>query len=160
MEWSAFTDALAVASQLETRVVAVLRESPWFLAQATDPRNTLEKQEQVRQQLFSKNPCDLDPACLRIVQKAIAGDRCAADRFIEGTMETVSKHAPGTNMSLERLLALIRAAAAGGCSRKSRAACVLINGLLTQLMRMHLDAGLPDKRGRHARPSAPTSPPH
>jgi len=63
----------------------------------------------------------------------------------------MAKYCPATNFSLERLLALIRAASPKCKGRKPTATKVIARGMLTQMMRQHLDNGLKDHRGQEKR---------
>jgi len=72
----------------------------------------------------------------------------AVDDVAEGLLDVLSDKTPGTNMSMERLLSLIRAAVRQQAGRKPRASKVISHGYLAQLMRQHLGKGLPDNRGK------------
>ena len=69
---------------------------------------------------------------------------------IDGFMSSLAVHSHGTNMGLERLLALIRSATPTTKGRKPRASKVIVRGSLTQSLRKHTGYGLLDKRG-HAK---------
>ena len=76
----------------------------------------------------------------------------AYEEFVEGPLQRVCQLSEVTNMGLERLLALIRASTPERKGRRPRATNIACRGVLTQLMRRHLDAGLEDHRGQIRRP--------
>jgi hypothetical protein len=73
------------------------------------------------------------------------------DEVAAGILQAVAKYSQGTNMSLERLLALVRSASPTVKGRKPRASKMVVRGHLTQLIRDHLDAGMADNRGQESR---------
>ena len=62
-----------------------------------------------------------------------------------------AEHLHATNMSLERLLALVRAATPKSQGRKPKAEKLISRGLLTQVHRRHLQNGGEDNRGQESR---------
>ena len=75
----------------------------------------------------------------------------ALDDAADGVLNALVKFGRCTNMSLERLLALIRAATPRLKGRHPRASSVIARGMATQLMRAHLECGMPDMRGKTKR---------
>ena len=71
----------------------------------------------------------------------------AADNaLMHGMVRALYEHVPGTNIPLEGLLALIKRSV--GPRQHPTAEKLGHMGLLTQLLKRHVDAGLPDMRGK------------
>ena len=69
----------------------------------------------------------------------------------QGFLAAIAKSIHGTNMSLERLLALMRSASPSFKGRKPRASKYVCRGNLTQHLRRHVDSGSSDSRGQAKR---------
>jgi len=142
----AFASGMSMAAQLYFRIVKVAHEPPLEILQLLDARNTVEEKQDLRTGLLQRNDCDLDAEIGRII--------CTEeniDEAVNGVFGAMGKHAPFTNMSRERILALIRGAVPTRQGRKPLASKVLSHGYLALLMRRHLSYGLPDRRGREKR---------
>ena len=72
-------------------------------------------------------------------------------RALQGPLLAAAEHLHATNMSLERLLALVRAATPKSQGRKPKAEKLRSRGLLTQVHRRHLQNGGEDNRGQESR---------
>jgi len=112
-EREAFGKGMDVASQLWTSVVRVLLESPWWLVQLKDARNSPAKMAELRHRAMTINLCDLDRGFgyefVKAARKEPDNPACL-ERVADELLGAMAKHCPATNFSLERLLVVDRVA--------------------------------------------------
>ena len=149
LELRGYAVSLELAAQLENRLRSVLGQPPFLFIQLRDHRN--REKDALRRKLRRRPMCCNDPGFGREVLEQDALDDAVLDEIANGVLQAVQKLAPGTNFGLEQLLSRMRAACHPGANRRPRADRVLACGTLTQFLRRHLDAGLPDPRGRERR---------
>ena len=147
----AFAAGLDLAAQLESRVIYMVRQSPFDMLPMCDPRTGAEAAEALRDRIMHKPRCCCDPLFGREVIDDARDSPAVFDEIVDGLLAAIVKLTPATNFGLERLLSLIRAACHAGAGRRPRAERMLTMGLLTQLMQSHVSAGLDDARGRARR---------
>ena len=151
-----FSKAMELGAQLWAQIIRLLIEMPWLLFQLQDPRNSEEDLAAILQIIAMKPLCDWDPGLGRYIKEKTDAAEAESEGDIlnevsKGLMDAVARHGLATNFSLENLLALIRSATPSCKGRKPRASKLLCRGMVTQLLRGHLECGRPDHRGKQSR---------
>ena len=150
-----FSKNMQLGAQLWAQIIRPLSEMPWLLFQLQDPRNSEEALAAIRQIIAMKPLCDWDPGLGRYIKEKTDAAEAKSEGDIlnevsKGLMDAVARYGLATNFSLENLLALIRSATPSCKGRKPRASKLLCRGMVTQLLRGHLECGRPDHRGKQS----------
>ena len=107
-ERGAFAKNVQIAGQLWAQVVTVLNELPWLLCQVEDARLSQQERDSLFAKLRGLPQCCRDPGIGAIVLEECGGDVRNLSGEARQIIQTLGKRLGGTNMGLERLLALFR----------------------------------------------------
>jgi hypothetical protein len=146
----AFTSSMCLLAQLHFRICSTLWKFPWRLLGLADSRNSERQKQDIFDDFMAALLCDLDATFGRPL-RMLGLSRAALGEKIVGVLEVVGRIAQGTNMGLERLLALIKSSCPMVNRRKPTAERLYGCGTLTQVMHRHLKTGNADFRGRMRR---------
>ena len=124
-----------------SRVETLLSESPLEWVLLADPRCTQAEKDELFRSFQNRNLCDLDWGFTRPLREA-----GATYALLEKAAHHLRKHGWPTNMSLERLLSLIKKSSPSQ-SRAPNAERILHGGTLSQFQSRHQRGGHDDNRG-------------